>query len=709
MKIAVALLTLVLVFCITDTASSQIFNEYPCTDPNSTGTYQCSVPKGQAQSPPFFLDTHLSQTAFNTIGITPLAPIAGIVTYGDGQTQGGIKTSFQTVAILALVPTDIPGNRSLEIISNLVNGKVEYSDSDAGGNTCPQGGNNASQFAFGGNGPAPAESNFIIDTFRGQTVGTVGFSWPMPLDGSDFAIEGTITPFPGTGCDLDSTANFFVSLSAKYSNQTTQQNLNNMSTGFTIGGVVDSLLAFTPVGKGAKVATVLNKLGAGLGAASLTSSLASTSDPPDFNYTTVVTPTPPNIDTSSFGPAAAQLAQTLAQIIGEANAIYTTTNRATGAHLDQDANSEQLQTAALPGFESQLEAYVAQLPAQYAAFGQELLSEGLDTTSVQLSDVISFQQSLSANGLPAGIVSDLNSLGISDPASLQLIATNMAAADPNQIESMLQSRLAIGPLIPPSLPAASNIPQVSAILPASRSAVVGNPVTAFVTIINAGSSTATGCVIAPTLPLPINFEFQTTNPATNALTGTLNAPVNIAPGAAQSFVIVVTPTVALPAFNVSFSFYCSNANPAPISAGLNTLLLSASTTPVPDVVALAASGDPGIVDVSSVTNAGAFAVATVNLGSGDQITVTSDTNGATLPLSINICQTVPATGACLNGSTPAPSVTTQINPGDTPTFGIFVSGTSNVPFDPANNRVFVRFTDSTSTVRGATSVAVRTH
>jgi hypothetical protein len=127
---------------------------------------------------------------------------------------------------------------------------------------------------------------------------------------------------------------------------------------------------------------------------------------------------------------------------------------------------------------------------------------------------------------------------------------------------------------------------------------------------------------------------------------------------------------------------------------------------VPDVVALAASGDPGIVDVSSTTNAGAFAVATVNLGSDDNITATTNTNGTTLPISINVCQTVPATGACM--SPPAASVTTDIQPNATPTFGIFVSGTGSVPFDPSNNRVFVQFTDSGGVVRGATSVAVRT-
>jgi len=71
-----------------------------------------------------------------------------------------------------------------------------------------------------------------------------------------------------------------------------------------------------------------------------------------------------------------------------------------------------------------------------------------------------------------------------------------------------------------------------------------------------------------------------------------------------------------------------------------------------------------------------------------------------------VCETNPATGACL--AAPAPSVTTQIDANETPTFAVFVSATGAVPFDPANNRVSLRFKDAGDITRGATSVAVRT-
>ncbi|MDE2180246.1 MAG: hypothetical protein KGJ40_05270, partial [candidate division NC10 bacterium] len=77
-----------------------------------------------------------------------------------------------------------------------------------------------------------------------------------------------------------------------------------------------------------------------------------------------------------------------------------------------------------------------------------------------------------------------------------------------------------------------------------------------------------------------------------------------------------------------------------------------------------------------------------------------------LPVSLALCQTNPATGACL--APPTPSVTTPIDATATPTFGIFVTGSGPIPFDPAHNRIVVRFTDSGGVVRGATSVAVRT-
>ncbi len=253
------------------------------------------------------------------------------------------------------------------------------------------------------------------------------------------------------------------------------------------------------------------------------------------------------------------------------------------------------------------------------------------------------------------------------------------------------------------------IPVLAAVLPTSRSVRVGDTATAFATIINAGSATATDCGIAPRTNVEADFSYQTTD-ADNALIGTPNTPVDIAVGASQSYVFAFTPTASFDPIDVQLDFGCINTDPAPVTVGLNTLLLVADSDPVPDIVALGATlrGD-GIVHLSNASNTGAFAVATVNVGVSDTITVSADTGGASVPVNIALCETDPGTGECINPTVPTLGpVITSIAGDATPTFSVFVTGTDTVPFDPANSRIFLRFADDGGVTRGATSVAVRT-
>ena len=244
----------------------------------------------------------------------------------------------------------------------------------------------------------------------------------------------------------------------------------------------------------------------------------------------------------------------------------------------------------------------------------------------------------------------------------------------------------------------------ASVLPASRSVQVGTTATAFATIVNAGPGTAIACRIAPPPGLPITFVFQTTNPTTNQVTGTPNTPVNIPAGAVQTFVFALTPSAPIPPTNLVLNFSCTNTPPAPTIVGVNTLLFAASAVPVPDIVALAATPSrDGIMNLGGPAEPGVFVVAAVNMGAGGAITVSADTGGVPLPLSLAICQTVPATGVCM--SPPAGNVPLQINANATPTFGVFVTAGATIPFDPATNRIFVRFQDAGGT-RGLTSVAV---
>ncbi len=254
---------------------------------------------------------------------------------------------------------------------------------------------------------------------------------------------------------------------------------------------------------------------------------------------------------------------------------------------------------------------------------------------------------------------------------------------------------------------ASDVVLAAAVLPGSRSVQVGSTATVFGTMINA-STDVTGviCSVQPTTNVPASFTFQATD-AQNQPIAPLNAAVPIAPGAPQSFILALTPTAAFDPTQIAFSFSCANDTaPAGSLPGINTLLLSGSTVPVPDVIALAATAtDDGIVDIPGTSGVGAFAVASINIGASTDIGVSANLGSANLPVTLTICQT-DARGQCLRG--PDSSVSLPVNTNDTPTFSIFAQANGAVPFQPATNRIFVQFTDSNGVNRGQTSVAVRT-
>lgn len=247
---------------------------------------------------------------------------------------------------------------------------------------------------------------------------------------------------------------------------------------------------------------------------------------------------------------------------------------------------------------------------------------------------------------------------------------------------------------------------VAAVLPSTRAGQVGTKLTAFVTVINSGNAPAQRVGLALATQVPALFAYQTTN-ASNAPTGPANTPATIPPGGSQTFVVSVLPTAPFSPTELVLGFVGTNTS-APSVVGLNTLLVSASTAPIPDLVALIATiGNNGIVDIPSGPNGGVFTLATVNLGAGDLITVSTDTGGggAVVPISVTICQTN-AVGACLQPA--ASTVTVQIATNATPTFGFFVKASGAIPFDPANTRLFVRLRDSGGAIRGGSSVAPRT-
>ena len=250
---------------------------------------------------------------------------------------------------------------------------------------------------------------------------------------------------------------------------------------------------------------------------------------------------------------------------------------------------------------------------------------------------------------------------------------------------------------------------LTAILPYARSVGLGDTATAFISVYNDGPVTAQNCLLEgpPVAGFDGVFTFQTTDPATNALTGSPETPASIAPGQTQTFVFGITPNDTIGSTELSLVARCDNAA-APIALpGVNTFILtSTSNEPSPpDLLAIAATiTNDGTVHLPSNSGTEVFTVAAVNIGSdAAAIDVLAEASGASV--TFTLCET-DSSGACL--APPATTLQTPFSAGQTRFFSIFVTGTgSAIPFDPGNSRVFVKFSES-GTVRGATNVAVRT-
>jgi len=129
---------------------------------------------------------------------------------------------------------------------------------------------------------------------------------------------------------------------------------------------------------------------------------------------------------------------------------------------------------------------------------------------------------------------------------------------------------------------------------------------------------------------------------------------------------------------------------------------------VPDTIALMStiSGD-GVVHISGSSGTQVFAIGTSNVGATGTITVSGDTGGNSLPLTLTVCETNPTTGECLPTSPPASSVTVNYVANTNRSFAFFAQASGSIAFDPGVNRVFARLKQSGVT-RGATSAAVCT-
>ncbi len=245
-----------------------------------------------------------------------------------------------------------------------------------------------------------------------------------------------------------------------------------------------------------------------------------------------------------------------------------------------------------------------------------------------------------------------------------------------------------------------------AISPASRSVQIGQEATAFATIINSSATTATNCKIAQAGPSIGAFTFQATDPVTNNPVGSKNIAVDIPAGGSQSFMFSIAPGSPMNGVSLPLSFSCDGFADAPVFAGVNTLTLSASAQAVPDVIAITATQNADqIVDIAGMGRFAAYSAAAVNIGANGDFEIEAQYTGNNGPVTVLLCETDPASGGCLGA--PAAKVQSSILSGDVATFAVFALRDGEVNFDPANNRIRLRFTDSNSMVAGETGIATR--
>lgn len=250
----------------------------------------------------------------------------------------------------------------------------------------------------------------------------------------------------------------------------------------------------------------------------------------------------------------------------------------------------------------------------------------------------------------------------------------------------------------------------SAVLPYSRTVGTGEAATAFLSVINPASTntTAEDCGLRIHGIGDGQFTFQRTDPATNEPIGSPGDLADIPAGGVQSFVFSLTRPTVESFDDIVIDTACSNRTSSPVVFGLNTFRFATSAFSLADIIALAATIDGnGIVTLPATGGAGAFSVATTNLGafSSLDVSVEAGANAPGFDL-LEICRTDPATGQCLTARSASFRQIFAAN--STLTFAVFVRSNQEIPNDPANNRVFVHFRTPGGQSVGATSVAVRT-
>jgi murein DD-endopeptidase MepM/ murein hydrolase activator NlpD len=243
-----------------------------------------------------------------------------------------------------------------------------------------------------------------------------------------------------------------------------------------------------------------------------------------------------------------------------------------------------------------------------------------------------------------------------------------------------------------TVPAATTVQAL--IQPQARSPRGTSAVVFGASVRNTGSTTATGCSLAPDMPLAMTWNTQT------LAGGDLNRTFDVPPGATQNVRLTLRgkPGYSARGIKIPIRVFCLNASAPGPTKGYNLVTLSFQRGRTPDIIATPKN------TVVHVTNSTAtFGVTANNQGGDGTVTVTA-TRSRPLPLTVKICETN-ASNQCL--SPPTASVTRTFVAGETSTWKVTLTRNRSIALDEVNNRIIVEYANG-GIVRGATSVAVTT-
>ncbi|WP_420430137.1 hypothetical protein [Hyphobacterium sp.] len=228
------------------------------------------------------------------------------------------------------------------------------------------------------------------------------------------------------------------------------------------------------------------------------------------------------------------------------------------------------------------------------------------------------------------------------------------------------------------------------------------------------------------------LRFQQVGPNGDTVEGSLDLPFEIGAGATQSLVLFTVPTGPLSSTDIVLDFICADDGSGnPVSArsilGVNTLSLSVSDTPVPDIVAVAATlNGEGSVRLLDGQDFEPVSLAAINVGAGDPVSPSpglssAADNEATItvrprlslpatgfqsaaPIKLDICETN-SLGICTSERVSRRRTMIGTDPVFFKIRALRIPGVG-VANLPDLVRVFVDFVDTDGVLRGQTSVAV---